>query len=299
MKWLPAVLLIGFEGIFANIWPPRPPKDPPQTPPIVQSFGSAREADCTRDDSAGNIFGETAEIRGELNLPAMPPGLARAATAARIAQDADTARAILADHLGDGTAETGQLARLQLAYALLRLAPTDPAAEAAAIRELLLPEAGFSRYSDAHYIRAVLAEAEGRREEARADVTDALAINPKFYNAIMLRAILILQDADADFRSRGACQPLFDALISAAVPVARLGACPLQLAHFRLALDRALPQASGPRRLEMMRVLDIALAYAARKDSMHGNMLASYAAEQEASLCRQELERHDFGTALD
>ena len=63
MKWLPAALPIGFEGIFANIWPSRPAEDPP--PPVVQTLGSAREADCIRDGGKSNIFGETAQVRRE------------------------------------------------------------------------------------------------------------------------------------------------------------------------------------------------------------------------------------------
>ena len=298
MKTLPVVLLIGFEALFTNIWPPLPEQEPPP-PPVEKTLAAAREADCTRDTREGNIFGETAQVRGERSLPPMTAELARAVAAARIAQDVKTARSILAPFLGDGTTTTNHLARLQLAYAILRLVPTDPTIEAATTRALLQPETAFATYSDAHYIRAALAYAEGRGEEALRFANLALRINPKYYNAAMLRAILLLREADESFRSDHNCMPLVDALISAVVPISNLGACPLQLAHFRLAVDRALPRSTGLRRKEMMRILDIALAYAARKDTLHSNLLASYADQPDSSICRQELQRHDFGTALD
>lgn len=287
-------------SLFTNIWPPPPVEEPPPPPRIQQTLGGARNADCQRDLSAGNIFGETAQVRGEPGLPPMPPALARAAAAARIAQSGEQAMVLLSEFLGDGTTTAGQLARIQLAYALLRTVPTNPSSQAESIRSLLTPADRFAVYSDAHFIRAVLADAEGKQKAALEALDTAITLNPKYYNAVMLRAIMLMRRADASFRATGECEPLFDSLASAIVPVARLGSCPLQLAHFRLALDRGLPRASSPRRVELMRAVDIALAFAARKDAQHNAMLQGYAFDLDGvALCEHVLAQHDFGNFVE
>lgn len=279
--------------LLGNIWPEPPQPPVPPIPPIKPVLSGARDADCARDGGAGNLFGETAYMRAEAGLPDVPEDMMRALAAARIAQDAGAAGDLLAPYLGDGSTALSQVARLHLAYAVLRVAPQAVAAQAQVVRSLLKPEPAFEPYSDAHYLRAVLARAEGDRATALTAINKALEIHPQFYNAVILRALLIMRDADTAFRRHGMCQPLFDALETAIVPVAQLGACPLQLGHFRLVLDRSLPHASGARRSEVLRVVDIALAYAANKDVMHRNMLLSY--DTQTPLCQTTLERYDFG----
>ena len=297
MTALPLAAAFLLEALFGNVWPPRTVEEV-TPPPVRQVLSAARGDDCERQGTIGNIFGETAQARGEPGLPALPDGLARAAAAARIAQDRGAAFALLAPYLGDGTTAQEQVARIQLAYSVLRLVPNNPATEAGAIRALLSPEDAFSVYSDAHYIRAVLHWSEGRRGMSVESAERALAINPRFYNATMLRALVLMRGADANFRATGSCHELFGVLERAVVPVAQLGACPLQLAHFRLALLRELPSADGPRRKELMRIVDVALSYAARKDVMHGKMLDAYRSSA-GTLCQETLSRYDFGNALE
>ena len=296
MTKLPLAAAFLLEVLFGNIWPPRTVQE--VIPPVRQVLGTARGEECARNDRVGNIFGETAQARGESGLPALSDGLARAAAAASIAQDRGAAIALLAPYLGEGTAVQAQLARIQLAYSILRLAPNDPASEADEIFALLSPEDIFSGYSDAHYIHAVLHWSEGRRDLSVKAAERALEINPQFYNAAMLRALVLMRGADAKFRATGSCQELFGVLERAVVPLAQLGACPLQLAHFRLALTRALPSADGPRRSELMQVVDIALSFAARKDILHRQLLEGYGSFAEA-LCQETLSWYDFGNALE
>ena len=297
MTEIPLAAAFLLELFFGNVWPPNTVEEL-TPPPIRQVLGAARGDQCVRHDANGNIFGETAQARGEPGLPALSDGLVPAAAAARIAQDRDAAIALLAPYLGEGATAQEQLARIQLAYSILRLAPNDPTPETGDILALLSPEGAFSSYSDAHYIRAVLHWSAGRREMSIESADRALAINPRFYNAAMLRALALIRGADARFRATGSCPELFGVLERAVVPIALLGACPLQLAHFRLALNRTLPSADGPRRRELMHVVDLALSFAARKDVMHGKMLEAYGSFAEA-LCRETLSRYDFGNALE
>lgn len=284
--------------ILANIWPPPPPPPPP--PPVQKTLGSQRDGACSHDRAQGNMFGENDVIRGEGPAGSVPAAVARAVAAARIAQDRGQAERFLTPFLGDGRDSAGRYARVQLAYALLRLVPITPDAEAETILRLLSPEAAFAGSSDAHYIRAVLLRAQGRQAQALVALDRAVAINPRFYNAVMLRSLILLADADQRFRATGACEPLIGALQQAVVPVAQLGACPLQLAHFRLALHRALPQDQSPRRETLVRVVDLALAYAARKDVIHARLLQTLTeAEGGASHCFKNLRRHDFGNPVE
>lgn len=285
--------------IFAGIWPPPPP--PPPLPPVpVPTMGGARGGACGHEAGQGNIFGESAAIRGEAPGISIPEPLARAIAAARMSLNRAQAMQFLSPDLGNGQDATSRYARIQLAYALLRLTPLEPGAEDEVIRTLLSPEVAFAGSSDAQYISAVLLRAQGRQAEALAAVERAVAINPQFYNAVMLQALLLLADADRTFRDSGSCAPLFDVLKRSVVPVAELGACPLQLAHFRLALHRELPPVKTPRRDELLRIVDIALAYAARKDVIHAQLLQSQTeADPAAAQCTKELQRHDFGNPVE
>ena len=287
--------------IFSGIWPlVEPPEPTPPLPPPVKTMGAARGATCGQIVGLGNIFGESAVIRGEVTADSIPPHLARAVAAARIGQNRDQAVQFLSPFLGDGRDEASQYARLQLAYTLLRMAPLDAGAEAATIRELLSPEDAFAGSSDAHYIHAVVFRAEGKQAEALTEIENAVSINPHYYNAVMLRSLLLLADAERAFRASGSCEPMFVALEQAVVPVAELGPCPLQLAHFQIALQRALPQVKSSRHDEMLRILDLALAYAARKDLIHAELLLLQTeADPSAAQCTKELQRHDFGNPLE
>ena len=297
MTQLPLAAAILLETLFGNVWPPRTIEE--VTPPPVQHvLGAARANECVRHGRDGNVFGESAQARGESGLPQISNDLARAAAAARIAQNRDEAYVLLTPYLGDGTTVQAQLARIQLAYSILRLTPNDLASKIGEVLTLLSPKDSFRGYSDAHYIYAALHWSEGRPEMSVEAAERALAINPQFYNAAMLRALVLMRGADAKFRLTGSCPELFGVLERAVVPLAQLGACPLQLAHFRLALVRDLPSAGGARRQELMQILDIALSYAARKDVMHGQMLESYGSLAGA-LCQENLSRYDFGNALE
>ncbi|MEM7439420.1 MAG: hypothetical protein AAF393_07465 [Pseudomonadota bacterium] len=274
--------------------------DPPPPPPPTPTLSAAREASCQRATQSGNLFAETAQARGEPGAVAPSPALARAVAAARISQDAGLARELLMVFVVSEDQATAGQARIFLAQALVRTAPLDLGKVAQEVRDLLSPADRFAENTDALYIRSVLLANESKYPEAIARLNKAITLNPKFYNAVMYRAILQMRQADSGFRNRGDCRQLTADIVSSVVPVATLGACPLQLAHFRLALDRHLPPATSPRRNEMLRATELALAFAARKDALHREILTDMLTNTDGGYsCGRELARHDFGNPLE
>gem|GEM_PF-5227414 len=166
------------------------------------------------------------------------------------------------------------------------------------IIDLLNPPSAFAPFSDAHYIRALIASRNGKTPDAMAHLESALELNPRFYNALMLKTTLEMQQIDRAFRSNKQCLPMVNDTVDVLLEVANLGACPLQLGHFRLAIARALPNSKTAQRNELLSAIDLALAYATQKDSHHAKLLTSYAElPQTQALCRDAVRSHGFGHA--
>tara|TARA_B110000503_G_scaffold44142_1_gene72112 strand:+ start:909 stop:1805 length:897 start_codon:yes stop_codon:yes gene_type:complete len=289
--------LIAQMTLFQNIWPEASPlPEPIHVPPPI-SFGEERDQDCQPPDG-GNIFGETAFVRGEYNLPPITDDMALKFAAARMSNDLGHIRTLMDPILDQADGTPAIAPRIELAMNLLRFYGAETGDLREKIDSLFAPLTAFSPYSDYHYIQALLAQSSGDRNSALAHLEEALSINPDFYNAVQLRSILIMSDMDVAFRDTGDCQDLLLGLKAGLSSVAILGSCPMQLAHFQLALGRFLPTTSSPQRHEVLALTEIAISYIARKDDLHRQLLTSYYGGNRATsqLCAGLLQQLDFGS---
>lgn len=296
MTGLVSAALIAFQlQLFNNIWPPRDveAEDPPPPPVSLQGV---RDASCGRDTSTGNIFSDTAVVRGQVADTALTSKESNSISAARISQKENFVRSTLGSLLDAGTPNP-EVIRVELAYQLIRLNAADLGTIHSEVSALVAPMRGNS---DALYIQSLLAASVGRDETAIGYLNEALALDPTFYNAAFLRGLLLLEALDNNFQKSSDCDALFTGLVDAILPVATLGACPLQLAHFQLALERRLPPSKSVARAEFNLATNVAIAFLAQKDAMHTRLLnLYYSSSQSGYVCRATLQQLDFGYAMD
>lgn len=296
------VLLFAQMTLFQNIWPDVPEQQetmPTPMPPLV-SFGLERDQEC-QQAAGSNIFGESAFVRGEKVLPPLTDDMIAVFAAARASNDLDQIRVMFEPILNNADGTPAVAARIELSMNLLRFSNAELGEKISEIKGLLSPPNSFWPYSDFHYIQALLAQASGDRAMAISHLENALDINPDFYNAVQLRSILILLSVDDTFHKTNDCKVLLLGLQTALSSVAKLGSCPLQLAHFQLALERFLPGRRDPQRKELLNITEIAIAFIARKDALHHKLLSSYFDPDgsDNKMCIRILQELDFGNAAE
>lgn len=181
----------------------------------------------------GTAFGGD-EVRSALALAALaetPEGVASIVAPLMTAED-PRLRYAGALHLALAAVRAGQAGDARMAEALEVMAAAETPDD--------LPR------SDLAFLRALRAEAEGRPAEALVLAQEAVAIEPRFFNALALELRLSLAQGDhlrgaADPFSRPeTCREEFRRMLTALARIADLEPCPRVAAHLELYLSRQL-----------------------------------------------------------
>lgn len=277
---------------FFQIWNKSQPQPQPQ---VDHRLAALREAGCGNPEFAVEKFGENAFMRGELSRDSLSPEFQRALAAATIAEEYATATKILGKFLADTNPHIASIAHLQLAWNLLRNT-SDLRQVTNEVRRLLGHVDLDGAEADSAYILAVLAYYENRDEEARRAAEKALSINLEYYNARILLTILNLKRIDLELFSHLTCEQSITAIEDAIVPVLKIGACPLHVAHLNLSVRRVLGEPMQERSPEAAYIRSVMLAYVSRNNTLRNNLLDQYRRlGPEHQHCLKIIGKYEFG----
>jgi hypothetical protein len=220
-------------------------------------------------------------MRGELSRKELSLEFSRVLAAVNIAQDIPTARSLLKSYISSPDARIASVARVQMAWALLRSRDMRGGVFSE-IRELLPPDVSSPHGADSAYIRAVLFFEENRHDLAEVEITQALAINPNYWNARVLSSLIQIKRLRSISGDASFCAFRINALIEIMAPLLELGACPVHVAHFDLAVTRYLGEPSGGAGRELAHIRKILLSYVARNNQLGANLVKTYSRETSA-----------------
>lgn len=266
----------------------------PAKPPMVQvpkAFSGARAAECNVGDGSVSRFADTAYARGSVIVPDLSHETRRRLSALRMAYSLEQAENIAAPLLTGSDEQLAAITRVALARVLIGRQSSWPGATALAETILAQPAEPLS---DAAYLRAVLRFAQRDWTGAEREVSVALEKDPAFYNAAVLRALLLYQRAN---RADLSCAAFYADLAHAIAPVLEAGACPVHVAHLSLALRRYLPERPGPGSARNRAITQLVLSYVARNDSLCATLKDSLLRDPVAADCSGVLDSLTCGAS--
>lgn len=279
MKYLTLSLILVFSQCYSplvyaysNIWKPPPSKQNP--PPVqIEKLNSIRQSSCGAGDESGQPFGETAFLRGEIQRKIVPEALTRAMVASNISQNASFAEEILTPFINSESNEVSSIARLHLAFLLLRT-ETLERRNSTQIRTLL--QAPNTIKTDTAYLKAVLYFRERQFNLAHAELTKAINHNPRFANAHILMNLVQLSKLRKIPLIQNSCSQTVNFLIDKMSPLLELGACPLHIAHINLATQRYVEEPKNNVGQELEYIRQTILAYVSRNNSLQKSIMKEY-----------------------
>ena len=210
----------------------------------------------------------------------------RALLAARLSQSARFAEAQLATFLTSASAEERFAAALTLGYVAIRAGDGAEAYRIASnAAEIIRSSAPTLRApdSDADYIEAVIAAAQGDERKALSLLRDAIEKEPAFFAALMLSVRLQIDEVGREERfSSARCLGAYQRFLGDLSLILDIGACPSHAAdmdNFVMRMNDGAKPKSG------FFAAKVYLAVIARQKGAAQRALESYAAQSRAS-CR-------------
>lgn len=233
------------------------PVVPPGTPlpePEPQDCGDAlcerlAEQLAQGCGGAGDVpYADTIFLRRGID-PGIGPELTRAITLALASNDPATARRLIGPFLAAEPAAERYTAGLYLALVQVQAgAGLGEAEDAIGAMRDAAPEAGVPP-SDLHFLEALRALEEGDARAARSRLAEAIAAEPRFFNALALALRLDMDHAAAVGRQGASlCEAAYAGLLDRASQMLSLEPCARQAAHLDIYLSRDLanPADSAP-----------------------------------------------------
>lgn len=235
----------------------------------------------------GQPFADVYELRhpGQLVLPESAHA---AMSRARATQDPAAAERRLSPLFAHPDPEVRYVSGITVAMMHLQAGAiaADAAGTALSVAGDAARSPGFSiPASDLAFLLARRARDRGDDDSARADLTEALNLEPRYFNALVLKLEMALERANLVGRqSRALCESAYFEFMAVLVQIMDLSPCRLHAAHLDIHLSRHFMQPDALPAIQMARVY---LALLAERPSAAMAALARFG---EAPLpCRESL----------
>ncbi len=206
----------------------------------LKRIRALKGSECTVGSEDRTPLGETALLRGTLSLP-IADTQARLHAAAQLSQDPATALSFLADELASGDVIRAYAAALTIAFVAAKSDPSlrmDQTEQALIRLEQAAKRAGLP-CADCAYLRALQAWRAGDGAAAQRLVESARAMDPRYFNALVLGVILRVEQLDGPAATRpDSCAKALTELMGVLMALSELNPCPLQAGHPDLLVSR-------------------------------------------------------------
>lgn len=259
--------------------------------PIIRAAAVAalKGQECGVGDARGTPLGETAFLRGTLDLR-LHPASGRLHAAAQLSQDLPTAESFLAPELASDDSDRSVAAALTLAFVAAKSDPglaSAPSLAALERLERLMAEARRP-CPDCDYLRAVRAWLAGDGPEALRLAGRAVDQEQRYFNALALRMILLTERLQGPAaRDESACVADLRTLADTLLDLGRINPCPLQAGHLDLLVSR---QFEHPESISAIWAMRLVLGAVTRNETVVAAALrALESADDLHPACRRQL----------
>lgn len=199
-----------------------------------------QKADCMSNGVQTTPLAETAWQRGTLKPPSLSLNQARLHAAAQLSQDTNTAQQILNPELTATDVNRAFAAALTLAFVTVKANPSlrGKAVDLALDQLDNAAKAANITCSDCAYLQALRAWYAGDKQLAYTFVNQARALEPSYFNALALNAILLVENFGLSGQQEQSCRDNLADLMNVIVDLAAINPCPLQASHLDILISR-------------------------------------------------------------